>query len=47
MLALIGILARDAFSLEQADEWLTTLVEDTGYYSPVESITEVLPDDME
>ncbi len=47
----VGILARGvdrgAFSLEQADAWLDTLVEDTGYYSPVESIAEVLPDDVE
>jgi len=47
----VGILARGvdrgAFSLEQADAWLDALVEDTGYYSPVESIAEVLPDDAE
>ena len=47
----VGILARgvdrDAFSLEQADVWLDALVEETGYYSPVDSIAEVLPDDVE
>lgn len=44
----IGILARGInqgeISMETADIWLQTWVEEAGYYAPVDNIEEILPD---
>lgn len=47
----IGLLVRGVvrgdLSIERADEWLTTWIEERNYYAPVESVTAVIPDDIE
>ena len=47
----IGLLVRgvvrEELTVETADKWLTTWIEERNYYSPVESVTAALPDDVE
>lgn len=47
----IGLLVRgvvlEELSVETADEWLTTWIEERNYYAPVDSVTAALPDDFE
>ncbi|RLM32922.1 hypothetical protein [Haloarcula sp. Atlit-120R] len=47
----IGLLVRGVVrydvSIETADEWLTTWIEERNYYAPVDSVTTALPDDFE
>jgi len=47
----IGLLVRGvvlgAVSIDTADEWLTTWVEERNYYAPVDTVTEALPDGYE
>ena len=47
----IGLLVRgvvlDEVTVETADEWLTTRIEERNYYAPVDSVTAALPDDFE
>jgi predicted nucleic acid-binding protein len=47
----IGLLVRGIVrydvSIETADEWLTTWIEERNYYAPVDSVTTALPDDFE
>jgi len=47
----IGLLVRgvvlEEVTVETADEWLTTWIEDRNYYAPVDSVTAALPDDGE
>lgn len=47
----IGVLAdgvrRNELSLETAEQWLETWITDNGYYSPVESVAELLQEDDE
>ncbi|WP_254538424.1 hypothetical protein [Halomarina litorea] len=47
----IGLLVRgvvlEDLTVETADEWLTTWIEERNYYSPIDSVTAVLPDDFE
>ena len=46
----IGLLVRGVvlgeLTIETADEWLTTWIEERNYYSPVDSVTAALPDDV-
>ena len=47
----IGLLVRgvvlEELTVERADEWLTTWIEERNYYAPVDSVTAALPDDCE
>jgi len=47
----IGLLVRgialEELSVETADEWLRTWIEERNYYAPVESVAAALPDDFE
>ncbi|QKY20539.1 hypothetical protein B4589_009175 [Halolamina sp. CBA1230] len=47
----IGLLVRgvvlEELTVETADEWLTTWIEERNYYAPVDSVTAALPDDVE
>ncbi len=47
----LGILAdgvrRNELPLETAETWLETWIADNGYYSPVESVAELLQEDDE
>jgi len=47
----IGLLVRgvvrDDLTVETADEWLTTWIEERDYYAPIESVTAALPDDVD
>lgn len=47
----IGLLVRgvvrEEVTVETADEWLTTWIEERNYYAPVDSVTAALPDDFE
>lgn len=47
----IGLLVRgvvlEELTVEKADEWLTTWIEERNYYAPVDSVTAALPDDCE
>jgi predicted nucleic acid-binding protein len=47
----IGLLVRgvvlEDLTVETADEWLTTWIEERNYYAPVDSVTAALPDDFE
>jgi len=47
----IGLLVRgvvlEELTVETADEWLTTWIEERNYYAPVDSVTAALPDDFE
>ncbi|MCU4801124.1 hypothetical protein OB920_12155 [Halobacteria archaeon HArc-gm2] len=47
----IGLLVRgivtDSLSIERAEQWFQTWVEERGYYAPVESVREALPDEFE
>jgi predicted nucleic acid-binding protein len=47
----IGLLVRGVvlkeLTVERADEWLTTWIEERNYYAPVDSVTAALPDDCE
>jgi predicted nucleic acid-binding protein len=47
----IGLLVRGVvlgdLTVETADEWLTTWIEERNYYSPIDSVTAALPDDFE
>jgi predicted nucleic acid-binding protein len=47
----IGLLVRgvvlEDLTVETADEWLTTWIEDRHYYAPVDSVTAALPEDFE
>lgn len=42
---LVNGVVRDELSAETADEWLETWRTERDYYAPVETVTEVLPDD--
>ncbi|UHQ98731.1 hypothetical protein HYG81_22490 (plasmid) [Natrinema zhouii] len=45
----IGILVRgvvrEKLTVETADSWLTTWIDECSYYAPVESVSDVLPDE--
>ena len=47
----IGLLVRGVvlgtISIETADQWLATWVEERSYYAPVDTVTEALPDEYE
>ena len=47
----IGLLVRgvvrDESTVETADEWLTTWIDEQNYYAPIESVTAALPDDVD
>lgn len=47
----IGLLVRgvvlEELTVETADEWLTTWIDERNYYSPVDNVTAALPDDFE
>ena len=47
----IGVLVRGVVrgdvTVETADEWLTTWIDERQYYAPVDSVTVVLPDEFE
>lgn len=47
----IGLLVRgvvrDELTVETADEWLTTWVDEQNYYAPVDSVSAALPDDVD
>jgi predicted nucleic acid-binding protein len=47
----IGLLVRgvvlEELTVETADEWHTTWIEERNYYAPVDSVTAALPDDFE
>jgi len=47
----IGLLVRgvvlDELSVETADAWLATWIDERNYYAPVDSVTAVLPEDFE
>jgi len=47
----IGLLVRGVvlkeLTVETADEWLTTWIEERNYYAPVDSVTAALPGDFE
>ena len=47
----IGVLVRGVVrgdvTVETADEWLTTWIDERQYYAPADSVTAVLPDDFE
>jgi predicted nucleic acid-binding protein len=47
----IGLLVRGVvlgeLTVETADEWLTTWIEERNYYAPVDSVTAALPEDFE
>jgi hypothetical protein len=47
----IGLLVRgvvlEELTVETADAWLTTWIEERNYYAPVDSVTAALPDDFE
>jgi hypothetical protein len=47
----IGLLVRgvvlEELTVERADEWLTTRIDERNYYAPVDSVTAALPDDCE
>ena len=47
----IGVLVRGVvrgdLSIETADEWLTTWIDERNYYAPVDSVTPALPDDVD
>ncbi|WP_255150103.1 hypothetical protein [Halorarius halobius] len=47
----IGLLVRgvvlEELTVETADEWLTTWIEERNYYTPVDSVTAALPEDFE
>lgn len=41
-----GVVLKE-LTVERADEWLTTWIEERNYYAPVDSVTAALPDDCE
>lgn len=47
----IGLLVRgvvlEELTVETADEWLTTWIDERNYYAPVDSVTAALPEDFE
>jgi predicted nucleic acid-binding protein len=47
----IGLLVRGVvlgeLTIETADEWLTTWIEERNYYAPVDSVTAALPEDFD
>jgi len=47
----IGLLVRgvvrEELTVETADQWLTTWIDERNYYAPVDSVTAALPDDFE
>ena len=42
---LVNGIARNELSVETADEWLDVWRKQRGYYAPVESVADALPDD--
>jgi len=47
----IGLLVRgvgrEELTVETADQWLTTWIDERNYYAPVDSVTAALPEDFE
>ncbi|MXR43019.1 hypothetical protein GRX01_16940 [Halobaculum sp. WSA2] len=47
----IGLLVRgvvrDELTVETADQWLTTWIDEQNYYAPVDSVTAAFPEDFE
>jgi hypothetical protein len=44
---LVRLIRRDAFTVDEADAVPGRWIEGSGYFSPVESVREVLPDDRD
>lgn len=44
---LIRGVVRGELSVETADDWLATWIDERNYYAPVESVTAVLPDEFD